>query len=206
MSNVVYYLDEQCTAQLNKSNPSMAKNVTKQHHFAKKSNKASSSSDFETTKQLGQLVKQLINKYYKRTSWTSTIFRTLFMIILGVSAFFYWDTKYNKSLYTKTIEKELAKYGLLEYTWIMINSVKKYYLKAKSLAYYYVPIWYSKIMPYTKQAVEFTKEYSLILWKKCGELSIVAMGYMEYYFNYVSIFFYFILFLWRIKFVFYLFS
>jgi hypothetical protein len=110
------------------------------------------------------------------------------MVILGVSLFFYWDANYNKSQYTKTIEKELAKYGLLEQTLIAINSVKKYYLKAKSSVYYYVPIWYSKIMPYTKQGIELTKEYGLILWKKCGELSIVVIGYLEYYFNYVSLF------------------
>lgn len=114
--------------------------------------------------------------------------RTLFIMSIITGAFFYWDTNQNKSVYTNLLQKELGKYGLLEPTLKLVNSIKKVMLDIQKMVYLYVPIWYKSfndtVVPYLKNGWSKTKEYTYFAWVKSepyrAMIHVYYMNSIEY--------------------------
>lgn len=191
ISKTLYFFEEQTTSQLNRLNASSTTNSSsnkegnKQQqasHF-KKSQKSTSSLELDMNTKLNSLVKVLIKKHFRKSSILGMALRTLIILAVTIGVFFYWDINQNKSGYTNSISKELAKYGLLDQTVKLIDTVKQFGIRVSNLANYYVPLYYKKtsevVVPLANQVVNVSREYSNLAWEKSGPYRNTAKLYFE---------------------------
>jgi len=174
------YFEEHSTSLLSKLHASSAQKDSKNFYAKGKSGK---SNETDHLKKFNHLVKQLNSEHFKRTSRLSMVLRTLIILSLLVGGFFYWDANLNKSTYTNSLQVELKKYGLLEPTQKLINSVKNLGLTVWNLAAYYIPIWYQKfnenVTPVVVKAWTVSVEYANLGWQKTAPYRELAIVYIN---------------------------
>lgn len=146
---------------------------TKKPYYINKKAKQSTNNTAEL-ESFNKLVKTTLKKDFKRTSFISRMFRAFFTFILFSGMFLYWDQTQNKSIYFKSAQKQLAKYGLLDDATLIVETARKSILDAQKSIQYNVPIWYKKtcdtVLPYTNKAWDQSVEYSKLAWKNTEEL------------------------------------
>lgn len=154
------FFDEHSTNLLSKLNPQAAKETQKSNHFSRTKSKHS---ETDVLKKFNKLAKKINNEHYTKGSIGSMVLKGLFYTVLAASLFFYWDVNHNKSIYTNSAKLQLEKYGLLDHTLRLIESVQRLLLSIKKTVNYYVPIWQKKfndnVVPVVQNAWKTTKVY-----------------------------------------------
>lgn len=188
------YFEQQTSnqvASLLTKEPPSAKETSKHHFYNKKSQKISASTiETERLKSFNKLVKQLNKQNSQRTSFLSMAFRRFILFALLIGGFFYWDINHNKSVYVNSIQSELKRYGLLDQTLKIVETLNKAYKNAQDWILYNVPIWYEKAMvfltPYVKKTSKLAVEYSDLAWNKSEPYREKALVYYEQSYEYIQ--------------------
>lgn len=191
MGETLRYFDENSSSLIHKlqsggghAGGSHATGSSAKNYYAriKASKQANGNSELGLFIKFNKQVKQVINDHFRKSTSAFTMaLRSILIIALLTGAFFYWDINTNKSVYTKTIEKELEKYGLLEPTLKLLNSVNNLLITIKNQVNFYIPLWYKKfnqnVVPVVLDGWKTGKQYAIVYWTKTQPLRDSASVY-----------------------------